>query len=293
MLSLAVLLQKVTRIAFWQSPKPIRCFLWRYSHVLDKLPMYGELITYYDDSILIRCDLKNFIEKQLFFQGMQRGDLGVYFYIKKNLTKEKVFLDIGAAIGTFSLIAAKLAKKVIAFEPLSFHYNRLKQNIELNKFDNIETYQFALGDSCRDVEICIPDSVNTGMSHIVSKTSENNLMKSNIQSIKMITLDYFVKKYNVDRIDLIKMDVEGFELNILEGADKTIKKFKPEIIMEVNSSHLNRFGKKLENLFNLVHVYKYEMFLLQHDCKTYKLLPVNSTDKLFGHQNVLLKPYNQ
>lgn len=133
-------------------------------------------------------------------------------------------IDAGAHIGLFSLLASKKIGsrgKVFSFEPVAGTRELLQKNIAVNKVDNIVIAPYALGKNDREIEFNVSD--NTG------ESSARHLKNSTKEKIKQITLDKFLLNNSVKKVDFIKADIEGMERDLLEGAEKTIKKFKPII----------------------------------------------------------------
>jgi FkbM family methyltransferase len=131
--------------------------------------------------------------------------------------KLRSFVDIGAHLGFWSLYMSNIFETVYSFEPNIETYEFLKRNTENNK--NILLHNIALGDE----EILVDISYfgdNSGQSKVVKNGS----------SVECKTLD----SLNLSNIDLIKLDCEGFEFFALKGSEKTIKKYKPIIVLETN-----------------------------------------------------------
>jgi len=138
---------------------------------------------------------------------------------EKNI-KGKVVIDAGANMGVFSLYAAKLgAKKVYAFEPVTGTFDILKKNIEQNNMqDIIIPVNMALGDRKGEGEISFSESGDDRASFVLSQENRNK------QKIQITTIDEFFK---TERIDFLKIDVEGYEENVLLGGKQMIKRCKP------------------------------------------------------------------
>jgi FkbM family methyltransferase len=134
-----------------------------------------------------------------------------------NNRKLRSFVDVGAHLGFWSLYMSNIFKTVHSFEPNSETYDFLKKNTENNK--NIFLYDFALGDDDSFVDMSYFGD-NSGMSKVVK----------NGTSTKCTTLD----SLNLIDLDLIKLDCEGFEFFVLKGAEKTIRKYQPIIVLETN-----------------------------------------------------------
>lgn len=175
------------------------------------------------------------------------------------LRKGDYVVDAGANLGLFSVLSGNIigdSGKVFAFEPVSKTRNILQQNIEINNVLNCKIIDFALGNSNKDVEIFIDDN-NLGASSIAIK----NKNKKRKEAIKQIKLDDFVEQNQISKIDFIKADIEGAERDMLKGAERTIKKFKPRIAIctyhlpddpEVLGGILKEFVPE----YNIVHKYK-------------------------------------
>jgi len=160
-------------------------------------------------------------------------------------------IDVGANIGFYTLNFAKKARKgcVYSFEPFPHNYKLLGKNISLNNFNNISTFPIALGEIEKKVEMNNLEDRNLGMVHIVphSKNELNN-------SIEVNTLDYFFIEKTF-KIDLIKIDIEGYEMNFIHGAINILTKDYPILFVEVIDKHLKKYNssayelvKKLEDL---------------------------------------------
>lgn len=156
--------------------------------------------------------------------------------INKYLPDEAVVLDIGANIGSHTVYWAleKNAKKIYSFEPLEATYEILERNIKLNKLeDRVETFNF-------------------GLYNLESKASVSNYNLANIGNTSFVpnnTGSFQLKKLDSlkipEKIDLIKIDVEGAEVEVMMGGMNTIRKNKPVIVIE-------SFNRKAEidDLFN-------------------------------------------
>jgi len=168
------------------------------------------------------------------------------YNLNQFLKEDSVVFDIGANIGVFTCFSAKLAQRgrIFAFEPVSMVFDILKKNVK--DYENVEIFQLGLGDKEEVKEILIR-SWNPGYSTIedsaIQRPKESFDIKENI---KITTLDSITNKLNLKRIDFIKIDVEGYEIEVLKGAIETVKKFRP--ILGI-SLHEQSFEKKIEDIF--------------------------------------------
>jgi FkbM family methyltransferase len=161
-----------------------------------------------------------------------------YNMTKKNI-KNKIVLDVGANWGEFSLLAAQMgAKKVYAFEPVSSAAKNFLKNINLNNMqDKIVVIRGALGNKNYFDKIYFKHTADDGA------RIDLKIPGDRFEKVEIMTLDEFLSKNKIKKVDFIKMDVEGFEENVLIGADKTIKKFKP--VLSFSAYHKPTDKKKL------------------------------------------------
>jgi FkbM family methyltransferase len=135
-------------------------------------------------------------------------------HCRDNNIKFNTVIDIGAWCGTWSLAVESLAKNIVAFEPDLIHYRCL----EKNKTANITCHNVALGETEKQVGLSIDNF--TQAKHII-----------NFGNIQMQTLD----SYNFTNVDLIKIDVEGYEMSVLKGAERTLEQCK-YLMIELNNN---------------------------------------------------------
>lgn len=194
-------------------------------------------------------------------------DHGIYFGLQehvdfnrdsllKHASKGDVIVDIGANIGDTTLRLAQVLNNngfVYAFEPSPHVFKRLQTNVGLNGFTNISLYNMAVGDEEGELSFVSTKQQHTGGAY-VSKVAKTDT------SVKVITLDDFVEQNNITQINLIKIDTEGFEDFVVRGAEKTLRKFKPKIFMEVSDILLQRAGTSAKQLVALMQALNYRCF---------------------------------
>lgn len=130
-----------------------------------------------------------------------------------------VAVDIGANVGLWSKDLAQRFERVIAIEPVATFTECLKKNVP---WTNLEVWQIALGTEDTTIDMIITEG-NTGHSHIDKST----IGSGQVQMKKLDSLGL-----NFDAIDYIKIDCEGYEVQILQGGEDTIKHHKPTIVVE-------------------------------------------------------------
>ena len=142
--------------------------------------------------------------------------------------KEDTVIDVGAHTGDWTIYCAKVLQvnKIYGFEPLMDNVTHANSILSVNKCNNATIYQIALSDQDKEAVM----EYNGTMLGEIKIGSEKK-----VETIQFRRLDSFNLK-----CDLLKIDVEGFELNVLEGAIQTIRKNKPKIIIETHSIELQR-----------------------------------------------------
>jgi FkbM family methyltransferase len=148
---------------------------------------------------------------------------------------EPVIFDIGANIGTFTTWMAKAFPKgkVYSFEPQRQVFQMLSGNAAINNLYNVYTYNIGLGKENIKIEFEEPDYFKNAdfgtfslVDNVISQTTNNKVV------VQLTTLDWFVDYYNISKIHLLKIDVEGMDLDVLKGSKETIKKHLPVIFIE-------------------------------------------------------------
>jgi len=191
-------------------------------------------------SIIRKCDFEDLKELNLI----------------KILSRDKstFIFDCGSNFGFYSLYLASLNEnnQVIAFEASPKTYQELKKNIEENEFKNIQCHNLALTNN-ENQTLTFFESSNDWESSLI-ESNFNNKTKTNISSAKLDSFEDRIEKKNQHII--IKLDVEGYEMQVLDGAKKIIEKYSPIIILEFSI-----FIDK-DNKFNYDYL---KNFLVQYD----------------------------
>ncbi|MDA7572849.1 FkbM family methyltransferase [Candidatus Pelagibacter sp.] len=167
-------------------------------------------------------------------------------------------IDIGANIGKYTkLILQNTNSKVISFEPLPEAFYELEK-IKLEYPDRLETYNIAIGmkNDRLDLFYSGPKSEKASLIPNLNKLSFIRNENKNKISVDVKTLDSFENYFNDKKIDFIKIDTEGYEYEVLKGAEKILKLHKPKFIqIEFNWHQLIR-NQTLYNLSNLLDLYE-------------------------------------
>lgn len=165
--------------------------------------------------------------------------------INSELRKGMVCLDIGANIGYYVLLESKAIGKdgrIIAIEPSPDNFKFLQKNIDGLNAKNIEAYNFAAGHTEGQIRFFLNERSN-GCKALLENEEPPNRPGKVIQ-VPIRRLDSFIDEKKIDRIDFLRMDVEGFELYIIEGMKNALKKYKPIIQLELHKRQIGEEGTK-------------------------------------------------
>lgn len=166
--------------------------------------------------------------------------------------KRNHMVDVGGNVGRWSIDFAKHFKKVSAFEPAPYHIECFEKNCE--KYSNISLYPYGLGShrSKGNLEVAVENHLGS-----------TRLIPDNQGTIEIKTLD----EHNFEDVDVLKIDVEGLEIEVLQGAVKTIEKHKPIIVIERCVFNSERFGLDKMASHNELEKQGYKrLFKLTRDC---------------------------
>ena len=175
-----------------------------------------------------------------------------------SLTEDETFIDIGAHIGLYTLPAAIKLKKgrVYAFEPASSNYNILKKHIKMNSLSNVEIFNYLVGDKEKSVTFYECNNLVNPKNSIVKVDKTSSFEPITKQQI---SLDTFFLGKNIHP-NVIKIDVEGAEILVLQGAEKIITKTKPKIYLSIHPKWLVNLGQSVNQLLCLIEELDYIIY---------------------------------
>lgn len=209
--------------------------------------------------------------------------------LKKYLKRGDVFIDVGANIGYFTAIGAGLvglSGAVHSFEPVPIYFNILSKMARLNENYKIYVNNCALGDSFGSADIKISNISNIGWNTMVPSFGIKTENLKEILKVKVIRLDDYIYRRNIEDVSLIKIDVEGYEYPVLKGLINFFEQKKenaPNLIVEIMPPRkgMKDFDYTLSNLEKFMKKYNYRAhnIINEHPIDIKKLL--TTTDVFF------------
>lgn len=176
------------------------------------------------------------LENSPHYRGFATYQLRKYQKALEFVKGRRMAVDVGAHVGLWSMMMRHDFKAILAFEPMAEHIACFKMNLEGRS--NVDLQEIALGAEAGELKMS-PTSANSGNAHINPRGR---------RKVDVKRLDDF--KFN--HLDFLKIDVEGFELDVLKGGEKTVRHFRPVVIVEQKPGNAERFGYRQTEAVDLL-----------------------------------------
>lgn len=189
-------------------------------------------------------------------------------YLEEILSPGMIFVDAGANFGVYTLVASKLVGdtgRVLAFEPTAGSFATLRQNIDLNRSSNVRLFQVALAQKKGRAWLY------HGWDPVGNSLGRDPLSRSEGEEVQTESLDTVLKENGIDRVDVIKIDVEGAEELVLQGAIRCLTTQLPIVIFEVNPGCAGRLGLSPWGARDLLKGLGYESLLLEDGARSNRI----------------------
>jgi len=206
---------------------------------------------------------KQEIGRAIFLNGLYEKDYALKFC--KLIRPGDIILDVGANSGQYTLLGSLLTGEkgwVYAFEPAPHKYQELVDHVELNHLENVSCLPYALSNVRGKAYLNLQKDTNDGMHHLVTVQDADQ----QVVEVEAFTLNECLNSI-VSRtpIDLIKIDVEGWEEAVFQGGSKVFAQTKPPtIFFESIEEHANRFGFSARRVQHLLEEHGYQLFSKKH-----------------------------
>lgn len=208
------------------------------------------------EDIAIYTTADSYIEWTILSTGTYEDEIGKL--IKISLNHGDNALDIGANIGLQSLRMSRSVSptgKVYAFEPIEYLQQKFKRNIGLNKASNVELLPFALSDEASETDFKIDKRAwNQGTFSLLSNAG------TDLQHVLIKVGDDVPEIQMLSQLALVKIDVEGFEYQVLKGLKKTLTRHKPRLIFEYDHNYWVATGQDISDCFSFLQLLGYTVY---------------------------------
>jgi FkbM family methyltransferase len=217
-------------------------------------------------------------------------DKALHRYIDRMVRPGMTCFDAGANIGAVTTHLAKNvgpAGQVHAFEPVPSVRARLEKNVTRNGRERIvSVHPLALSNVTGHAELAAAaiDADNQGLASLVAHENERLIQSLTVQTV---TLDDFVAERGIDRIDFMKIDIQGAEILLVEGGRQTLTTLAPDLILEVSPDDMAGIGKTSKDLLATLEAYGYQIHELQNDGTPGACIDAQQVPPDFFRENVL------
>ncbi len=240
---------KLNFIRNWNLPGKERLARWFAPSQQLKSNLKDGIIWLNNEDIALHTTVDNYIEWTILSTGTYEDEIGKL--IKISLHEGDNALDIGGNIGLQSLrmsACVGLNGKIYAFEPLKHIAEKFKKNIALNKANNVTLFEMALSDV--EGEMVYKMDKNTWNQGTFSL--KNASTGTDAQNIIINIADELAEIQHLESLALIKIDVEGFEYNVLRGLKATLQKHRPRIIFEYDNNYWESTAQNINSCFDFL-----------------------------------------
>jgi FkbM family methyltransferase len=236
-------------------------------------------------SLLVRAE--EAVGHEIYFYGEYEPEYSNSLLAQ--IRETDVCVDAGANMGFYTVLMAMRARRgvVHAFEPVPLNYHILSTNVLVNELRNIVVNNFALGDHNGETEFAI--ARDGGLSSILD-TGRGPI--DSVMRVPISTLDDYVEKNGIERIDCLKADVEGAEEVILRGAPRLFSDAnrRPRFLMlELENGMLGRYGSSVDRVVDLMRDYGYAA-MVPRDAV---LVPFTADDHKLFYNVYFIAPENK
>jgi FkbM family methyltransferase len=201
----------------------------------------------------------NEICRSIFVTG--RYEPNEFSLLSKILKPGMTFVDVGANLGVYTLYAARKVGTdgcVISIEPSSREMEILKANVHANALSNVSLQQVALTEQASEVELLVACARQSG--HNTLGSFGYNTSLNHREKIQTMRLDDLAQSIGIQRVDIIKMDIEGGELGALRGAVDTLRRHHPVLLLELSDRHLRYQNSSSADVLTLLAKYGYHTY---------------------------------
>lgn len=238
----------------------------------------------YNDKIKLKLFTDRELSRLIYCNQFEKDE---FQFMDKYVKNGTVVYDIGANIGLHSLYLSTVigdSGVCYAFEPVKSTYDSLNENVLLNGFKNIVSYNVALSDKEETLEMYKSKNGYDAWNSLggFQKIGNNQY---ELEKVVCIPLDSFLEKNpDVKKPDFLKIDTEGWEMNVLKGAHNFLKDNSPVLMMEYAQRNLNLTNTRQSDLHDYLTSLGYNLY--QYDYKNDRFLPVNRDD-IYDYINII------
>lgn len=199
----------------------------------------------FQPGLWMKLNSQDLIQQTILLEGA--WDPPLTQLVQSRLGAGDVFIDVGAHVGYFTLLASQRAGPtgtVLAIEPNPVAREQLRENVSRSRLDNVLIEASACGECRTTVDLHLHTASNSSMASL----STANARGGTTVSVPCTTLDVLCQERGIGRVTLVKIDVEGAELSVLRGMTRILGELRPIIVLELDAQLLAGFGTPLADV---------------------------------------------
>ena len=232
----------------WPLPRGKHFFL-RVHNLLYVMRLLQPVTVKVRPGVVMELDSRDIVTSTILLHGIWEPEVT---RIVESLQAGAVFIDVGAHVGYYSLLASTrvgATGRVVSVEPNPSTAERLRRNIRLSSAVNVVVQELACTDTEKTLRFFQAGPYNTGGSSLSAKTAAS----AKEVAVRGLPLDAIVKSLDLRRIDLVKIDVEGAELQVLRGMKESLVKYHPKVVIELIPWILANLGASVHEVSSFLH----------------------------------------
>lgn len=213
--------------------------------------------------IVMDLDVHEYLQAHLYIFGSY--ELPTVRFIRHYLKPGMTVIDVGAQIGYLTLemaIAHGNDVSVYSFEPEPRNLNWLRNNLQMNAVDNVSIIDQAVSDADGFIKLYMSKDNNAGTHSTISDAAT---VSTEYIEIPCVRLDSFTSQRRLTNVGLIKVDVEGAELEVVRGAEQLLRTQRPALILEMCSAFQNARGFSVPQFKHMLHDWGYSPYTINDD----------------------------
>jgi len=236
------------------------------------------------DGLHIYAYPDNETSRAVFLTGLYEPN--EFYWLDKVLEPGETFIDIGANMGLYSLFAATKVGRcgvVVAIEPSGRDFERLRFHVELNRLTNVHLLQVAASNHKGEARLLVAPDRNAGH-NTLGDFGYSGITPEATETVRLKQVDDVVQSMGLQKVDFMKVDVEGAEFHVLQGAQDTLRLFRPTILLELSDRTLRHQGCHSGQIWDFLVREGYRMYRFSEQTG----LPVQAERKAcFDSENVI------
>jgi len=219
-----------------------------------KIGLLGSEWYEFQPGLWMRLNIRDLVQQTILLEGV--WDPALTRFIQRTLSPNDVFIDVGAHVGYFTLLASRRVGPggtVLSIEPNPFALEQLRENIERNNLHNVLVVHTACGESRNVVKLYLHAESNSSMASLYTSSA----VASTAIDVPSTSLDDLCRDRGIRRVRLVKVDVEGAEVFVLRGMKRIMREMRPAIVLELHPQLLEEVGTPFDSVLALLQEFDY------------------------------------